>query len=135
MAAKYLVEKIDTVGKVAAIGFGSGGARMIETLARDSDQLFASGAFLYGTGFESSLASQIKVPLLLIAGDGDPLCTPEIISKIEKGVQGSKIKIYSGLGHAFAHRPSNSEEDEASEDAFTEIRHWFHERLLSDSPN
>ncbi|CAM6119986.1 unnamed protein product [Calypogeia fissa] len=132
-AIKYLVEEIDTVGKLVVIGFGFGGGRLMETLARDSEGLFATAAFFYGTGFESSLAAQIKVPLLLIGGDGDPLCPVDVIRQIERQVQGSKAKIYPGLGHAFVHRPSNSEEDEVSEDAFTEARHWLHESLLLDS--
>jgi carboxymethylenebutenolidase len=128
LATEYLAGNV-SAGKLVLLGFGYGGGRLIETLARDSEKIYAKGAFLYGTGFDSSVAEQIKVPLLLIAGDGDESCSPTVIRQIEEVVPGSKTKIYPGFGHAFAHRPSNSEEDEVSEDAFNEIRHWLNDGL------
>ncbi|CAM6087394.1 unnamed protein product [Calypogeia fissa] len=133
VATEYLVKHFGSTRKLCVIGFCFGGGRMIETLAKDSNKLFATGAFLYGTRFESSLATQIRAPLLLIAGDSDKLCSPETVHHLEQTVKGSKAKIYPGFGHAFAHHPSSPAEDEAAEDAFTEIRQWFHDRLISDS--
>lgn len=90
VAIEYLVKHFGSTRKLGAIGFCFGGGRMIETLARDTKNRFGTGAFLYGTRFESSLATQIRAPLLLIAGDGDDLCSPAIVRHLEQTVRGSR---------------------------------------------
>ena len=133
VATKYLVDQFGSTGKLGGIGTCWGGGRLIEALARDSNKHFATAAILYGTRVDRSLATEIKVPLLLIAGDKDDLCSPSVMHHLEKTVRGSKAKIYTGFGHAFAHRPSSREEDEAAGNAFDEIRNWFRDHLQSDT--
>ncbi|KAG6546964.1 hypothetical protein Mapa_011580 [Marchantia paleacea] len=130
VAAKWLANEV-SAGKLGVIGFCFGGGRLIEALARDEDNLISAAAFCYGTRFDTAIVTKIKIPLLIIAGDGDELCPVSTILEMEQlAKEGSKVKIYPGFGHAFVHRPKSSEADEAAEDAFTEIRHWFHKSLL-----
>lgn len=129
-ATKWLANEF-SAGKLGVIGFCFGGGRLIEVLARDEDDLFSGAAFCYGTRFDIELVSKVKIPLLIIAGDGDDLCPVSTISRMEQlAKEGTKVKVYPGFGHAFVHRPTTSEADEAAEDAFAEIRHWFHDSLL-----
>ncbi|KAL2651017.1 hypothetical protein R1flu_019145 [Riccia fluitans] len=130
VATRWLENEI-LGGKLGIIGFCFGGGRLIETLAREEETLFAAAAFCYGTRFDTSLVKQIRIPLLIISGDGDDKCSVSTVTEMEQlAKEGTRVKIYPGFGHAFVHRPKTTEEDVASEDAFTEIRHWFHQTLL-----
>ncbi|KAL3700741.1 hypothetical protein R1sor_018763 [Riccia sorocarpa] len=130
VATRWLQKETEG-GKMGVIGFCFGGGRLIETLAKDEDNLFSAAAFCYGTRFDTSLVKKIRIPLLIIAGDGDDLCSVSTVREMEQlAPEGTKVKIYPGFGHAFVHRPNSAEADVASEDAFTEIRHWFHQTLL-----
>ncbi|CAI5517035.1 unnamed protein product [Closterium sp. Naga37s-1] len=159
-AARYLAASISLPapvspgnGRIALLGFCFGGGRLIEALARDGSsgsdgdgltaELFSTGVFFYGTRFDPAIAGSIRVPLLLVAGDSDSLCTVETLQEVARRVKGGAgpgkevevvTRVYAGRGHAFAHRPKSMEEDEDAEDAFHATRHWLHEHLLEGAP-
>ncbi|KAJ7296718.1 hypothetical protein O6H91_Y104100 [Diphasiastrum complanatum] len=122
---------LGNVNQLGIIGFCFGGGRLMEALARNSSGLLKSAVCFYGTRFDPSLAANIRVPLLFIVGDEDPLCPLELVQAVEKLASSSQIRVYKGRGHAFAHRPESQEEDEDAEDAFTTMRNWLSEHLLS----
>ncbi|CAI7889022.1 unnamed protein product [Closterium sp. NIES-53] len=160
-AARYLAASISLPapvspgnGRIALLGFCFGGGRLIEALSRDGSsgsdgdgltaELFSTGVFFYGTRFDPAVAGSIQVPLLLVAGDSDSLCTIETLQEVARRVKGGAgrgkeevevvTRVYAGRGHAFAHRPKSMEEDEDAEDAFHATRHWLHEHLLEGAP-
>ncbi|XP_020095946.1 carboxymethylenebutenolidase homolog [Ananas comosus] len=132
--AKWLMDEFAAAGiskKLGIIGFCFGGGRLIEALARDYDcEYFGTGVCFYGTSVDPSLGSRIKAPVLFIAGDNDPLCPLSVLEEIEKKIEGSRLAIYLGRKHGFAHRPDSQEEDADAEDAFTAMRNWLHDALL-----
>ncbi|TXG53418.1 hypothetical protein EZV62_022587 [Acer yangbiense] len=133
-ATEWMVNEFMAAGiskKLGIIGFCFGGGRVIEVLARDQGTRFGIGVSFYGTRIDQSLASDIKVPVLFISGDNDPLCQVSIIKDIEKRIgRGSRTDIFEGRGHAFAHRPGSPEEDADAEQAFTIMRNWLHDGLV-----
>ncbi|XP_031267486.1 carboxymethylenebutenolidase homolog, partial [Pistacia vera] len=132
-STKWLVDEFMAAGiskKLGIIGFCFGGGRVIEVLARDQGSCFGTGISFYGTRIDQSLASNVKVPVLLISGDNDPLCPVSILKDIEKRIGGgSRVVIFEGRGHGFAHRPLSPEEDVDAEQAFTKMRNWLHDGL------
>lgn len=116
--------------KLGIIGFCYGGGRVIDILAQDHDAYFGSGVSFYGTRIDSSVASKIKVPLLLITGDSDALCPISILEDITKRNEELKMVVFRGRDHGFAHRPQTPEEDADAEEAFVIMRNWLHDGLL-----
>lgn len=133
-ATKWLVDELSAAGisgKLGIMGFGYGGGRVIDVLARDQGARFAIGATFYGTRIDPSLGSKVKVPVLLISGDNDPLCAVSVMKDLEKGIgKGSKLMIFGGRGHGFVHKPGSPEEDEDAEKAFLMLRNWLHDGLV-----
>ncbi|XP_022875970.1 carboxymethylenebutenolidase homolog [Olea europaea var. sylvestris] len=132
-SAKWMMNEFAAVGiskKLGIIGFCFGGGRVVDILSHDQDTCFGVGVSFYGTRIESSAASNIKVPLLLIAGDSDPLCPIDVLEDIEKRNKESKMVVFRGRDHGFAHRPQTPEEDEDAEEAFKIMRDWLHDGLL-----
>ncbi|KAH7424888.1 hypothetical protein KP509_11G030100 [Ceratopteris richardii] len=132
-AARWLKEEIATAGtpkKLGLLGFCFGGGRVLEVLARDTEQLFATAVSFYPTRFEEAVAETIYVPILLIAGEKDDLCPSEKVQSVARQIKGSKAHIYPDRGHAFAHHPS-SDDDEDAEKAFAAMKAWFYEKLVS----
>lgn len=133
-SAKWMVDEFLAAGiskKLGIIGFCFGGGRVIDALSRDQGALFGVGVSFYGTRMNPSLASSIKVPVLFISGDNDPLCTVSVLKDFEKSIgQGSKVVIFEGRGHGFAHLPNSPEEDKDADEAFTIIRKWLHDGLV-----
>lgn len=133
LSAKWLVDEFIAAGvtrKLGVIGFCFGGGRVIDVLSRDQGAHFGTGISFYGTRIDPSAAASIKVPVLLISGDKDPLCPVSLLKDIEKSIgSGSRAVIFEGRGHGFAHRPESPEEDEDAEEAFTLMRSWLHEGL------
>lgn len=80
---------------------------------------------------DPSWSNQIQVPVLFISGDKDPLCPVNVLEEMERNIKGTKLVVYSGRGHGFAHRPESQEEDKDAEDAFGVARNWLHEKLLA----
>ena len=116
--------------KLGVIGFCYGGGRVIEALARDKGGFFGSGVSFYGTRIDRSLASKVKVPVLFVAGDGDPLCPVDLVEDLEKSVgKDSRAVVFKGRGHGFVHRPSSAEEDGDAEEAFLITRNWLQDCL------
>ncbi|XWS24761.1 hypothetical protein CRYUN_Cryun27aG0011400 [Craigia yunnanensis] len=67
-------------------------------------------------------------------GDNDLLCPVSVLSEFEKSIgKGSRVVIFKGRGHAFAHRPGSLEEDADAEQAFTLMRNWLHDDLVVNS--
>ncbi|XP_026658641.1 carboxymethylenebutenolidase homolog isoform X2 [Phoenix dactylifera] len=133
MSAKWMRDEFMAAGiskKLGIIGFCFGGGHLVETLARDEQAYFGTGVCFYGTNMNPSVGSSIKVPVLFICGDNDLLCPISIQQEMEKNTGGSKLKIYSGREHGFAHRPKSDEEDQDAEDAFAIMRNWLHDDLL-----
>ncbi|XP_038890567.1 hydrolase tropI [Benincasa hispida] len=132
---KWLVDEFSAAGlsrKLGIMGFGYGGGQVIEVLARDEGACFCIGASLYGTEVDPSLATKVKVPVLLISGDNDPLCPVSVMKDLEKRMgEGSKLVIFGGRGHDFVHNPRSPEEDEDAEQAFLMIRNWLHHGLVA----
>ncbi|KAL6010676.1 hypothetical protein ACLOJK_001114 [Asimina triloba] len=132
-SAKWMADEFIAAGiskKLGIIGFCYGGGRLIETVARDEEGCFGSAVCFYGTRIDTSLAANVKIPVLFVAGDEDPLCPINLLRDMEKNIRGSKVAIYKGRGHGFAHRPGSPEEDEDAEDAFTLMKNWLHDGLL-----
>ncbi|XP_020263206.1 carboxymethylenebutenolidase homolog [Asparagus officinalis] len=133
-SVKWLANEFTAAGiseKLGIIGFCFGGGKLIETLARDQHSKFGTGVCFYGTRIDTSLARDIKVPVLFICGDKDHLCPLGILEEVEKTVEGSRVVIYSGRGHGFAHRPESQEEDDDAENAFAIMRSWLQDCLVS----
>lgn len=132
---KWLTEEFSAAGlsmKLGIIGFGYGGGRVIDVLARDEGTCFLIGASIYGTQVDPSLATKVKVPVLLISGDNDPLCPVSVMKDLEKGMgEGSKLVIFGGRGHGFVHNPGSPEEDDDAEKAFLMLRNWLHHGLVA----
>ncbi|XP_008459689.2 uncharacterized protein LOC103498731 [Cucumis melo] len=132
---KWLTDEFSAAGlsrKLGIIGFGYGGGRVIDVLARDKGACFLIGASLYGTEVDPSLATKVKVPVLLISGDDDPLCPVSVMKDLEKGMgEGSKLVIFEGRGHGFVHNPGSPEEDDDAEQAFLMLRNWLHHGLIA----
>ena len=123
--------------KYAVIGFCIGGGQAIQTVARQSSNphsdIFATAVSFYGTRNILDSADGIKVPLLLITGESDPLSPPHVNIQLESLVEGSKAVVFPGRGHGFVHRPDSLEDDEAAEEAFTAMRRWLKDHLLTSS--
>ncbi|XP_043708897.1 carboxymethylenebutenolidase homolog [Telopea speciosissima] len=136
-STKWMVDEFVAAGiskKLGIIGFCFGGGRLVETLAQDQGTYFGIGVCFYGTRMDKSLAVHIKVPVLFVSGDNDPLCPVGILNDMEKSIgRGSKVVVYEGHGHEFAHRPESPEEDEDAEEAFLVMRNWLNEALLVSS--
>ena len=130
---KWMVDEFMTAGiskKLGIIGFCFGGGRVLEVLAQDQGTCFGTGVSFYGTRMNPSSASDIKVPVLFILGDSDPLCAVSEVQNIEKTIdRGSKVVIFQGRGHGFAHRPESPEEDVDAEQAFMVMKDWLSESL------
>lgn len=132
-SAEWMVNEFATVGisnKLGIIGFCFGGGRVIDVLAQDQGSYFGTGVSFYGTRIDSSVASNIKAPLLLIAGDNDGLCPVDVLEEISKSYKESKMVIFGGRGHGFGHRPQTPEEDADAEEAFMVMRNWLNNGLL-----
>lgn len=132
-SAKWMMDELAAAGisnKLGIIGFCYGGGRVVDILAQDEEAYFGSGVSFYGTRIDTSVASKIKVPLLLITGDDDALCPITILEDITKMNEESKMVVFRGQGHGFAHRPQSAEEDADAEEAFMIMRNWLHDGLL-----
>lgn len=133
-AAKWMADEFLAVGiskKLGIIGFCFGGGRLIEVLSRDQGACFGIGVSFYGTRMDPSVASNVKVPVLFISGDNDPLCSVNVLKDIEKRIgHGSRVVVFEGRGHGFAHRPNSPEEDRDAEEAFVLMRNWLHDGLV-----
>ncbi|XP_034675083.1 carboxymethylenebutenolidase homolog [Vitis riparia] len=133
MSVKWLVDEFIAAGvteKLGVIGFCFGGGRVIDVLAQDQGAHFGTGVSFYGTRINPSAAANVKVPVLFISGDDDPLCPVNLLKDIEKSIgRGSRLVIFEGRGHGFAHRPESPEDDEDAEQAFTVLRSWLQEGL------
>lgn len=118
---QWLVEEFMAAGiskKLGVIGFCFGGGQVLKVLAQDQGACFGTGISFYGTRMDPLAASDIKAPVLFILGDNDPLCMVSEIENIQKKIdKGSKVVIFPGRGHGFAHRPG-SEEDVDAEQAY-----------------
>ncbi|KAG5524842.1 hypothetical protein RHGRI_031495 [Rhododendron griersonianum] len=134
-STKWMMDEFVAAGisqKLGIMGFCFGGGRVIDVLAQDQGVCFGIGVSFYGTRIDPSVAANVKVPVLFIAGDNDPLCPVSALEDIEKKVgNGSTVLIFRGRGHGFAHRPESPEEDEDAEQAFTVMRNWLHDGLVA----
>lgn len=134
-STNWMVDEFVAAGiskKLGLIGFCFGGGKVIEVLAKDQDEHFGIGVSFYGTRMNVSVADDIKVPVLFIAGDNDPLCPVGVLEDVEKRIGiGSRVEVFQGRGHGFAHRPESPEEDGDAEHAFTILRNWLNDGLLA----
>jgi len=132
-SARWLIDEFTAAGisrKLGIVGFCFGGGKLIETLARDQQGHFGMGISFYGTRIDTSLSKDIKVPVLFICGGNDHLCPISTLQEMEKNVEGSKVVIYPGRGHGFAHRPESQDDDTDAENAFAIMRSWLHDCLV-----
>ncbi|KAK9270661.1 hypothetical protein L1049_026243 [Liquidambar formosana] len=136
-STKWMVDEFIAAGiskKLGIIGFCFGGGRVIEVLARDQGACFGVGMSFYGTRMDPAIAANVKVPVLFISGDNDPLCPVTVLKDIEKSIgRGSRAVIFEGRGHGFAHRPESPEEDGYAEQAFMVMRDWLYDNLVVDN--
>ncbi|KAH9317782.1 hypothetical protein KI387_019551, partial [Taxus chinensis] len=133
ISAKWLLDEFSAIGitdKLGIVGFCFGGGCLVETLARDTQSHFGAAVCFYGTRLDPSLAAHLKIPVLFIVGENDPLCPVDLLHKMESQIKGSQVCVYAGRGHDFAHHPESSEEDEDAEHAFTTARNWLHKYLI-----
>lgn len=133
-SAKWMTSEFAAVGltnKLGIIGFCFGGGRLIDVLAQDHEAYFGSGVSFYGTRIDPSAAGNVKVPVLLVTGDGDALCPVNALEEVVKrNDELMKMVVFKGRGHGFVHRPQNPEDDEVAEEAFTLMRGWLSDGLL-----
>ncbi|XP_077248718.1 alpha/beta-Hydrolases superfamily protein isoform X2 [Tasmannia lanceolata] len=132
-SAKWMVDEFvaaKITKKLGIIGFCFGGGKLIETIAQDKDSYFGIGICFYGTRMNPSLASNIKIPVLFVSGDDDPLCPVSILHDMKNNIRDSRVVVYQGRGHGFAHRPESPEDDKDAEDAFFVMRNWLHDSLV-----
>ncbi|KAI7756192.1 hypothetical protein M8C21_032398 [Ambrosia artemisiifolia] len=133
---KWMVDEFVAAGisnKLGIVGFCFGGGKVIEVLAEDSGDRFGIGVSFYGTRIQPSVAAKIKVPVLYITGDDDPLCSVKVLEDIERDNEcGSKVVVFKGRGHGFVHRPASNEEDKDAEEAFMIMRNWLHNGLVAE---
>ncbi|KAK7322394.1 hypothetical protein VNO77_25773 [Canavalia gladiata] len=131
---KWLVDEFMAAGiskKLGIIGFCFGGGQVLKVLAQDQGACFGTGISFYGTRMDTLAASEIKAPVLFILGDNDPLCDVYEIENIRKKIdRDSKVVIFPGRGHGFAHRPESPEEDVDAEQAFVIMRDWLYDHLV-----
>lgn len=131
---KWMVEEFAAAGiskKLGVMGFCFGGGRVVDVLATDESGYFSTGVSFYGTRIDSAVAGDVKVPVLFIAGDRDPLCEVKGLYEIEEKIgEGSKVVVYEGRGHGFVHRPETPEDDRDAEEAFALMRNWLHHHLI-----
>ncbi|KVH98250.1 carboxymethylenebutenolidase homolog [Cynara cardunculus var. scolymus] len=131
---KWMVDEFVAAGiskKLGIIGFCFGGGKVVEVLADDHDGYFGLGVSFYGTRIEPSVAANVKVPILFITGDNDPLCPVKVVEDIERhNVGGSKVVVFKGRGNGFVHRPASAEDDKDAEAAFMIMRNWLHNGLV-----
>ncbi|MQM01538.1 hypothetical protein Taro_034300 [Colocasia esculenta] len=130
----WMVDEFVAAGisnKLGVIGFCFGGRHLIQTLAHDEHGSFSTGICIYGSKMDPSVASGVKVPMLFVCGDDDPLCPVSVVREMEKSIKHSKVVVYEGRGHGFAHRPESQEEDADAEDAFVVMRTWLHDHLIA----
>ncbi|OMO86695.1 hypothetical protein CCACVL1_09522 [Corchorus capsularis] len=120
-STKWMVDEFTAAGlskKLGIMGFCFGGDRVIDVLAVDEGGCFSTAVSSYGVRMDLSAASKVKVLVLFISGDNNPLCPVSVLNEFEKGTgRGSKVVIFKGRGHAFAHRPGSPEEDVDAEQA------------------
>lgn len=133
-SVKWMVDEFLAAGiskKLVIMGFCFGGRQVLDVLAQDQGACFGIGVSFYGTRIEPSVAASVKVPVLFIAGDNDPLCPVSGLQEIEKKIgDGSKVVIFRGRGHGFVHRPESPEEDADAEQAFMVMRNWLNNGLI-----
>ncbi|XP_052189186.1 uncharacterized protein LOC127799305 [Diospyros lotus] len=133
-STKWMMDEFVAAGiskKLGLIGFCFGGGRVIDVLAQDEGASFGIGISFYGTRIDPSVAANIKVPVLLIAGDKDPLCPVTTLEDIKERIgEGCRVMIFRGRGHGFAHRPESAEEDGDAEQAFMVVRNWLFDGLV-----
>ncbi|KAK9048539.1 hypothetical protein SSX86_032496 [Deinandra increscens subsp. villosa] len=133
---KWMVDEFvaaEIVNKLGIIGFCFGGGKVIDVLSEDSDHHFGIGVSFYGTRIQPSVAGKVKVPVLYITGDDDPLCPVKLMEDIERdNVGGSKVVVFKGRGHGFVHRPASNEEDKDAEEAFMILRNWLQNGLVAE---
>ncbi|XP_057987182.1 LOW QUALITY PROTEIN: uncharacterized protein LOC110667595 [Hevea brasiliensis] len=133
-ATKWMADEFLAAGiskKLGIIGFCFGGGQVIEALSRDQGACFGIAVSFYGTRMLPSVASNVKVPVFFISGDNDPLCSVNVLKDIEKSMcQGSRVVVFQGRGHGFAHRPNSPEEDRDAEQAFVLMRNWLYDGLV-----
>ncbi|PSS19401.1 Carboxymethylenebutenolidase [Actinidia chinensis var. chinensis] len=132
---KWMTDEFVAAGiskKLGIIGFCFGGGRVIDVLAHDQGVCFGIGVSFYGTRIDPSVAASVTVPVLFIAGDNDPLCPVSALEEIEKSSKKglSKVLVFKGQGHGFAHRPQSPEEDGDAEKAFMVMRNWLYDGLV-----
>jgi len=131
---KWLVDEFMAAGiskKLGIIGFCFGGGQVLKVLAKDHGSCFGAGISFYGTRMDPLAASDIKAPVLFILGDNDPLCVISEIENIQNKIgEHSKVVVFPGRGHGFAHRPGSPEEDVDAEQAYVIMRDWLYDHLL-----
>ncbi|KAF8376950.1 hypothetical protein HHK36_030321 [Tetracentron sinense] len=133
-SAKWMADEFIAAGiskKLGIIGFCFGGGRLVETLAGDQGTCFGIGVCFYGTRIDPFVAANIKIPVLFVSGDNDPLCPVTVLKDMEKSIgRGTSVVIFKGRGHGFAHRPETPEEDGDAEEAFMVMRNWLYDGLV-----
>lgn len=129
-----MVEEFAAAGimkKLGVMGFCFGGGRVVDVLAADKNGYFSTGVSFYGTRIDSAVAGEVKVPVLFITGDRDPLCQVDGLREIEEKIgEGSKVVVFEGRGHGFVHRPETPEDDRDADEAFALMRNWLHHHLM-----
>ncbi|XP_010461309.1 PREDICTED: carboxymethylenebutenolidase homolog [Camelina sativa] len=131
---KWMVEEFAAAGiskKLGVMGFCFGGGRVVDVLATDENDYFSTGVSFYGTRIDSAVAGDVKVPVLFVSGDRDPLCEVKGLYEIKEKIgERSKVVMYEGRGHGFVHRPETAEDDRDAEEAFALMRNWLHHHLI-----
>ncbi|MGO9962024.1 MAG: dienelactone hydrolase family protein [Acidimicrobiales bacterium] len=145
-AARYLTSLASSNGRVATIGYCSGGRQSF--LAACSLPLDAAvdcyGAFVVGTPPEGytlkvgpivHLAKDLSCPLLGLFGADDQYPSPQHVAELEEALQQAgktyEFHSYDGAGHAFFATDRPSYRPEAAKDGWQRIWEFFDRYLRS----
>jgi carboxymethylenebutenolidase len=145
-AARFLTSLGSSNGRVATIGYCSGGRQSF--LAACSLPLDAAvdcyGAFVVGTPPEGSplrigpivhLARDLSCPLLGLFGAEDQYPSPQHVAELEEALKQAgkafEFHSYTGVGHAFFATDRPSYRPEAAKDGWQRIWEFFGRHLAS----
>nr|GEY01756.1 carboxymethylenebutenolidase homolog [Tanacetum cinerariifolium] len=110
--------------------------KVVDILPEDYNDYFSLRVSFTTQESNHLLLPRLKVPVLYITGDEDPLCFVQVLEDIEgNNVGGSRVVVLKGRGRSFVHRPASAEDDQDAEEAFTIMRNWSSRRVPSKFDN
>jgi dienelactone hydrolase len=98
----------------------------------DSNSPVDFGVACYPSRFDPELSKKLSFPMFVAFGEKDSMLPMEQVEMLRLNVKNStfetKIEVYTGVGHAFAHNlpeDASNEQKEQQEIAFKDIANWY----------